>query len=146
MSILHSPLTEFDHVWAVCAAQGFASSIVIHPNLQGCHQRKGVISVAMRIIKSRSMLMRALLVFENHLYIPWSDVQEEQEAQMAAQREEDVKRLKRERRVLEKQSQALLRLPGRKERHEVGKWSMPAWSPTTSSVPGHLSQCQYIHA
>ena len=38
---------------------------------------------------------------------------------MAAQREEDGKRLKREKRVLEKQSQALLRLPGRKERHEV---------------------------
>ena len=51
--------------------------------------------------------------------------QEEQEAQMAAQRDEDGKRLKRERRVLEKQSQALLRLPGRKERHEVGLANVP---------------------
>ncbi len=60
-------------------------------------------------------------------------MQEEQEAQMAAQWEENGKRLKRERRVLEKQSQALLRLPGRKERSEVRR------------LHCHLQACQ-LHA
>lgn len=41
-------------------------------------------------------------------------------AQWAAEKEEDERRLKRDRRVLDKQSRALLKLPNRKERSEVG--------------------------
>ena len=56
-------------------------------------------------------------------------------------KEEDERRLKRDRRVLDKQSRALLKLPNRKERSEVGCRAdhSTAHTPTCESLSVSMS-------
>ena len=62
--------------------------------------------------------------------------QADEAAQWAAEKEEDERRLKRDRRVLDKQSRALLKLPNRKERSEVG-----CRTATAQSTPPSAGAC-----